>query len=81
MDNARLNGKHQSFINKANGFNVKTNNTLAPKNSDKHFMCTVWKAMELIRNVGHVGWARHRMWLGQLGQATEFRMSYTIEPH
>ena len=29
MDNARFNTKHQSLINKANGLNVKADNSLA----------------------------------------------------
>ena len=43
-------------------------------------MCTVLVEMELVRNLGQVGWARHRIWLGQLSQATEFRISYKIGP-
>ena len=38
-------------------------------------MCTLLDKMELVRNLGHRSWARHRIWLGQHGQATEFRIS------
>ena len=43
-------------------------------------MCTILDAMELVRNLGQVDWAIHRMWLVQLGQATEFRISYKAGP-
>ena len=40
----------------------------------KHFMCTLLDKMELARNLGQRSRARHRIWLGQLGKAIQFRM-------
>ena len=64
MNNAGLNAKLRSFINKANGFIVKNWHKCGPIDSHKHFMCTVGNAMELVRGLGQLGWARHRIWLG-----------------
>ena len=72
MRNAGLDTK--PFINNAICFRVKAGIPLAKY----YFMCTVWDAMELGRNLGHVGYARHRIWLGHLGLATEFRNSNRI---
>ena len=46
-----------------------------PQDSFNHFVFTLSDAMELVRNLGHKSWARHRIWLGQHGQATEFGIS------
>ena len=43
-------------------------------------MCTLLCETELVRNVERVGWARYRIWSGELGQATEFRDWYKIGP-
>ena len=43
-------------------------------------MCTIVLCRLLVRTLGQVGRAKHRIWLGQLGQATKFRNSYTVGP-
>ena len=78
MNNAGFNTNLQSFINKENWFYSRRWHKSGPIDSHKHFMCTVWDSMELVRNVGQVGRARHEISLDQLGQATEFRISYRI---
>ena len=50
---------------------------LGLQDSTKHFMCTLLDEIELIRNLGHRSWARHRIWLGQVNK---FRNSYKVEP-
>ena len=40
-----------------------------------HFMCSLLDTMELDRNLEQRSWARHRIWRGQDGQATAFRIS------
>ena len=46
----------------------------ALKDSPKHCMCTDLDSMELVRYQGHMSRARHRIWLGQHGKTTEFRI-------
>ena len=48
--------------------------------SIKHFMCTLLDEMELVRNLGHMSKAGHRIWLGGHGQATEFRKQLKSRP-
>ena len=47
------------------------------QDNTKHFMCTRLDEMELVRNLGHRSYATHRIWLGQV---TQFRNSYKVEP-
>ena len=48
------------------------------EDSTKHLMCTLLDKMELV-DLGQRTWVRHRIWLGQHGQATEFRISQNVE--
>ena len=41
-------------------------------------MCTILDKMELVRNLGDRSYARHRIWCGQHGQATDFRISEKV---
>ena len=50
------------------------------QDTTKHFMCTLLDKMELVRNLGQRSWAKHTIWLGQHGKATEFRNSENVEP-
>ena len=61
-------------------FGTKNWHDPCPISRSLHFMCTSLVKIELVGNLGHGCWARHRKWLGQLGQATEFGNSYILEP-
>ena len=71
----RSNYKAAIIYNQNNRFYTGNWHKYGPKDSPKHFMCTVSHAMELVRNHGQVGCGTHRILLGQHDQAIESRIS------
>ena len=55
IDKAGLSTKIQSGMDKTNNFHMENRHVSGLSNSLKHFMCTFWNAMVLVRNLGQVG--------------------------
>ena len=75
IDKAGLRTKIQSQMDKTNDFFSESWHDPGLQGSTKQFLCTPLDKMVLVRNQAHTSWARHRIWLSQHGQATEFRIS------